>query len=283
MNSSLVVGEFDVSGLTIDPRTGKVGGNWIEVIQGASKSLDHQTVAELCRCCGTELLRSGSKWSVWFCKECKSRVDSLNRSAGACVVPIGRHTLMHGVGVRGGDALRDPALVTAFLAAANDVVRKQNRVSEWAAEIVTRNCVSCALTGDEPIPMSTYLEAVAFQSRKAAFDAMCEWWKISGRADATKPSAESGASRIPNGSPDGTPTVPVRARPPLSPSGVIHSIRARARRSSAENRSRPVSLSDFLGECVTWVFIILNIPAMIVYFPIWWLIQKASVSLRRNR
>jgi len=177
LSGSLVVGEFDASGLTVDTRTGKVGGNWTELTKDAAKRLDHQTVAELCRCCGVELLRSGSKWSVWFCKECKRRVEELNRNAGACVVPIGRHTLMHGIGVTGDDAVRDPTLLKAFAAAASDFLGKQNHVSEWAHEIVRRNCATCALAGDNPVPISTYLEAVASQSRQAAFDAMCEWWR----------------------------------------------------------------------------------------------------------
>jgi len=180
VSGRLVVGEFDVSGLTVDTRTGKVGGNWTELRQGAAKRLDHQTVAELCRCCGVELLRSGSKWSVWFCQECKRRVEALNKDADTCVVPIGRHTLMHGIGLPGADAVRDPALVVAFSAVVNDFVAKQTRVAEWASEIVKRNCASCALTGDQPVPIATYLEAVAHQSRHAAFDAMCDWWRSFG-------------------------------------------------------------------------------------------------------
>src|SRR3954453_18786742 len=49
---------------------------------------DFNTYAELCRCCGLELLASGSRWSVWFCKPCKDSVLRLNRSAGGCVIPI---------------------------------------------------------------------------------------------------------------------------------------------------------------------------------------------------
>lgn len=178
-SSLLVLGDFDVSGLTVDTHTGEVGGKWIELAEGAAKHLDHLTVAELCRCCGVELLRSGSKWSVWFCKECKPRVEDLNRNAGTCVVPIGRHTLMHGIGVRGADAVRDPVQLAAFAAAANDFMAKQDRLSQWASEIVKRNCARCALIGEQPIPMSTYLTAVAAQSREQAFRDMCEWWRDS--------------------------------------------------------------------------------------------------------
>lgn len=53
----------------------------------------------LCECCSMVPLLSGSKWSVWFCDDCKPRVVALNGSVGHCVVPIGRHSLMNGVGV----------------------------------------------------------------------------------------------------------------------------------------------------------------------------------------
>jgi len=201
-NARLIVGEFDVSGLRVETRTGKLGGNWIEVTDGAARRLDHQTVAELCRCCGVELLKSGSKWSVWFCAECKHRVDTLNANAGVCVIPIGRHTFMHGVGVRGVDALRDPTLMTAFLGSANDLVSKQKRVSEWAAEIVRRNCASCALTS-ELIPIAAYLEAVSCLSRQAAFEAMREWWgscKDLALTTSAMRSAENGLPNEPIGS-----------------------------------------------------------------------------------
>lgn len=36
----------------------------------------------LCRCCVSEPLRSGSRWSVWFCDECKARVIALNKLVG---------------------------------------------------------------------------------------------------------------------------------------------------------------------------------------------------------
>jgi hypothetical protein len=53
----------------------------------------------LCECCSMVVLRSGSKWSVWFCDVCKHRVSELNDSVGGCLIPIGRHSLMNGVGV----------------------------------------------------------------------------------------------------------------------------------------------------------------------------------------
>lgn len=57
---------------------------------------DYNTYAELCRCCGLVLLKSGNRYSVWFCEPCKEAVVALNRAAGRCLIPIGRHSIMNG-------------------------------------------------------------------------------------------------------------------------------------------------------------------------------------------
>ena len=62
---------------------------------------DYNEHLHLCECCGMEPLRSGSKWSVWFCNECKALVDELNSRARFSAIPIGRHSLMNGVGLSG--------------------------------------------------------------------------------------------------------------------------------------------------------------------------------------
>ncbi len=60
---------------------------------------DYNERVRLCECCHAEALPSGSRWSVWFCAECKHRVVALNTAAGWPVIPIGRHSLMHGIGL----------------------------------------------------------------------------------------------------------------------------------------------------------------------------------------
>ena len=57
--------------------------------------------ARLCECCRLELLPSGSRWSVWFCQGCLEHVRELNARLGRYAIPIGRHSLMAGIGVPG--------------------------------------------------------------------------------------------------------------------------------------------------------------------------------------
>jgi hypothetical protein len=47
---------------------------------------------------------SGSKWSLFFCEDCKMRVVAHNQGAGRCVIPIGRHSIMNGVFLSRADA-----------------------------------------------------------------------------------------------------------------------------------------------------------------------------------
>src|SRR4029079_8053839 len=47
---------------------------------------DFNTFAELCYACGCEVLRSGSRHSVWLCSACKARVLELRTQTGRLVV-----------------------------------------------------------------------------------------------------------------------------------------------------------------------------------------------------
>ncbi len=52
---------------------------------------------ELCWCCGLEIIPSGSKFSSFYCRDCKERIWYLNQKLGRCVIPFGRHSVMNGV------------------------------------------------------------------------------------------------------------------------------------------------------------------------------------------
>ena len=51
----------------------------------------------LCDCCHRVALRSGSKFSPFFCEQCKERAVALNDRLRFWLIPIGRHSFMaHG-------------------------------------------------------------------------------------------------------------------------------------------------------------------------------------------
>ena len=67
-------------------------------------AFDYNQAAVLCGCCAAQVVRSGSKWSAFFCRECQERVIAYDRAVGEVVIPIGRHSLMNGSLLRVEDA-----------------------------------------------------------------------------------------------------------------------------------------------------------------------------------
>lgn len=117
---------------------------------------DHNTAAELCRCCGLELLDSGSKWSVWFCRTCLDRIRKMNLDAGRCLVPIGRHSLMNGV-FRG-----RPKAKHRVVAFANELQALFNRIGgteSWAGRAVRMNLARAGLDAEVDHDVRVYLGA----------------------------------------------------------------------------------------------------------------------------
>lgn len=170
----------DVSGLSVDPQTGRL--DYSALPASASEGFDFRTIAELCYCCGATLMPSGLRWSGFFCRECHDRVMAVNRTARRWLIPIGRHSLMHQPMTLGGapggltsDDSADPALVTAFVEHANGLFASMDRLGEWAEVIVRRHCAA-RFSDRERVPIAEYLAAVAGVSREAMFRAMCEWW-----------------------------------------------------------------------------------------------------------
>ena len=93
-------------------------------------SFDFNKVAELCYCCGQAVLKSGAKWSVWFCDECKERVVQFNTRYQRTIIPIGRHSLMSGVSLSAQDA-RDPEMIEIFLKNMNNLFSRIDCLSDW--------------------------------------------------------------------------------------------------------------------------------------------------------
>lgn len=167
---------FKSTDLAIDTARGEMVGNWVPVDPRRKIALDFDLPAELCRCCGQQLLMSGTRWSVWFCDSCKRRVVALNHRAGACVIPIGRHSLMNGVF---GDAklATDRARIAGIALSLRKLFEAMDDVGEWGQEIVRRNCARLGLDHEARVPLGDYLDAVkkARLSRAEAFRQMLAW------------------------------------------------------------------------------------------------------------
>lgn len=124
-----------------------------------SGGADHCTYVELCRCCGLVLLGSGSRWSTWFCEQCRPLIRGLNRAVGRVVVPIGRHSLMNGVGLPG-PWTATPAAVEMFTRASIGLFDRIEALGRYARSVVERNVVALGLPPDTDVHVGEYLAAV---------------------------------------------------------------------------------------------------------------------------
>ena len=97
---------------------------------------DFNKLVELCYCCGKRLVHSGSKWSLFFCEECKWMVVDFDRQYGRVIIPIGRHSLVNGSILRGQDHTGD-GLILSNQDVQDDVKLKQysSRVNGMVASI----------------------------------------------------------------------------------------------------------------------------------------------------
>ena len=145
---------------------------------------DHNTVAELCRCCGLEVVKSGSKWSVWFCRECLDRVKDLNTGAGRCVVPIGRHSLMNGVFYKPAQSGVNPAALSAFSDQLHAFFGAVDATEAWRRRVVRANLAAINLGEALSVPVDRYCRRVraAGLSKEAAFAAL-----VAAASDAGEP------------------------------------------------------------------------------------------------
>lgn len=164
--------------VSVEVDTGQLKGEWRPATAEARDSeprLDFRPPVELCHCCGQELLSSGSRWSDWFCAECKPRVQALNARAGVCVIPIGRHSLMNGIAIKLRDVDSDIEL-ERLTARIRKMSANIDRLHDWKREIVRRNCAESGLLGRHTISLAEYLQRVrdAKISRSQAFFSMLE-------------------------------------------------------------------------------------------------------------
>ena len=138
---------------------------------------DFNTVAELRHACGGQVLHSGSRYSVWFCVECKERVRTMNAEIGQALVPIGRHTIMNGVGLQ---ASPKPtrAEMEAFVARCGTMIDRIYRLDDWAHEVVHDNLVTIGRDDAHSVAIAEYLEAVRNLDRARHFDAMVAWMTL---------------------------------------------------------------------------------------------------------
>ena len=142
---------------------------------------DFNRFVELCQCCGTAPLHSGSKWAVWFCPACREQVDLLNQRLGRYAIPIGRHSV-HGGRLLSAEQVDDELELHTFLDFVNSSSEAMRVLQKWAKLVIRLNLQAIGGDEDSVVPITAYCQAT--QERVDPFDRfreMCAWLGRQGR------------------------------------------------------------------------------------------------------
>jgi hypothetical protein len=158
----------------------KCEGRWKVDPSGAPEDgwpgFDFDTYLELCRCCGIEPLKSGSRWSPFFCDACKERVIAFNRACGRWVIPIGRHSMMHGVLLAADVDLEEAKW---FVSQAKGLFAGSDHLNVRARACVRENVEGLGFPAGEEVELHRYVAAT------------------SGRRESRRPRARPPTRRLP--------------------------------------------------------------------------------------
>jgi hypothetical protein len=58
---------------------------------------DFNTTVEFCHCCSKELINTGSKFSSFYCNDCRELVIRYNKQTEKMSIPLGRHSFMNDI------------------------------------------------------------------------------------------------------------------------------------------------------------------------------------------
>lgn len=136
---------------------------------------DFDEILTLCYCCGQELLMSGSKWSVWFCDYCKERVVQFNTIFQRTIIPIGRHSIMHGYLLTGKDCI-DSEKIKDFAAKVNQLNIHIAHLHEWKKFMILKNLEVVGFSED--VSVIKYLIRAKQLKKEISFEQMCNFFDL---------------------------------------------------------------------------------------------------------
>jgi hypothetical protein len=124
----------------------------------------------LCQCCAREALPSGSRWSLFFCRECQLMAMGASIWAQRLVMPIGHHSLVHTFVTANANT---EARVANLLATVKTVSAGTDVLNRWAKKSVAHNLKRLGLRGR--VKLTDYLAAVEKSDKlRSRFDTFTE-------------------------------------------------------------------------------------------------------------
>jgi len=137
---------------------------------------DIAALVDLCHLCARNTMKSGTRWSWYACDSCLevNRIvgDAFgSRRAGA--LPLGRHSIMNGVSLGGGDY--DDAAVHGFAELLRGLTSVWKKIFEWAPAEAGRLAATAGWDSRaEAVPLVEWFERFP-ASRGASVDAFCRF------------------------------------------------------------------------------------------------------------
>ena len=132
--------------------------------------LDFARAVTLCACCGQELIKTGSKFSSFFCDFCRKLIYAFDRKRGITIIPMGRHSFMNGVLLNGGDAQNERA-ITRFVEGMSSMFKRIELLEEWTKGVIAVNIKMTGHDWGDHVGLFDYLSEMPrdFRSRHMAF------------------------------------------------------------------------------------------------------------------
>jgi vacuolar-type H+-ATPase subunit F/Vma7 len=122
---------------------------WHVSVRGHNLYNDFNVEYEICNCCGLEVIPSGSRWSLFYCRTCKDMIRELNDKIGKCIIPIGRHSLMNGISLSGENAKNKEA-IAEFVTSVNEMNQSIIIVSKHEKKIIRKQVERLQMAEDAP-------------------------------------------------------------------------------------------------------------------------------------
>jgi len=132
--------------------------------------LDFATAVTLCACCGQELIKTGSKFSSFYCDFCRKLVLAFDRKRGFTLIPMGMHSFMNGVLLNGRDA-QDEVAINKFVEGMSSMFKRTELLEEWTKNVTAANIKMTGHDWGDHIGLFDYLSEMPrdFRSRHNAF------------------------------------------------------------------------------------------------------------------
>ena len=91
---------------------------------------DLSSNVDFCQSCISALAPGSTRWTSYYCDNCRPQVILLNKLARRCVVPIGPHSIMNGIFTTPGDEGLDEAKLLSFSDQLTTLFREQGSLHE---------------------------------------------------------------------------------------------------------------------------------------------------------